>query len=258
VARTISDAQVAGILRSVVGGSGPVLRAIAEQGQGGLLSLVDGDRSGPIGRLLDRMTAMPGGPAFQAMRVEDRADWWVERLGRATALLIAAPGFAGVMGGAGDVQDLLGAANQALVLCAIGREHGLDEPQQVRLVASVVLQRELDADVVRGAAPIDGDGLLGQLDAQDGADAEGKAPTSLLGRLRALRRMGQTMRALQGEIGKRPQGRLHHRMLGKVPVVAVVGDYAGERSALKRAAGAGREWIEREQRVGMTVAPPGG
>jgi hypothetical protein len=33
----------------VVGGSEPVLRAIAEQGHGALLSLVDGDRGGPIG-----------------------------------------------------------------------------------------------------------------------------------------------------------------------------------------------------------------
>jgi hypothetical protein len=106
------------------------------------------------------------------------------------------------MGGAGDVQDLLGAANQALVLCAIGREYGIDEVQQLRLVASVVLQRELDAD-----APLDDGGLLKRLDAQDGADAEGRAPTSRFGRLRALRRLGQTMRALQGEIGKRPRRR---------------------------------------------------
>ena len=252
--RGITDADVAGVLRTVVRGCDPVLAGLSDPGRGRIAGLVgSGDLGKRLGPLLERLAAMevPGGDKWQRMDVDARCEWWLERLGRATALAVAAPGAFGALGGTSLLQDLLGAANQATLLCAIAREHGLaGEDDQVRLLAFVLLDRELDRATVAGAKARDVDELIEEAEA-GGEGEEPAAGRALPGKLRtAIKqawRVGRLMRELEGELSKRPQGRLHHRLMGKIPVVALAGDYRGERVALKRAAAEATEWIARER-----------
>ena len=247
----ITDADVAGVLRTVVRGCEPVLAGLSDPGRKGIADLVgSGDMGKRLGPLLERLAAMeaPGSAKWQKMDAEARCDWWLERLGRATALAVAAPGAAGALGGTGMLQDLLGAANQATLLCAIARERGLTaEDDQVRLLAAVLVDRDLDRETVAKAGIRD---LFDLEKAAEGGGDEPLAAKALPGKLRTAIaqawRVGRLMRELEGELAKRPQGRLHHRMMGKIPVVALAGDYRGERVALKRAAEEARVWIERE------------
>ncbi len=61
----------------------------------------------------------------------------------------------------------------------------------------------------------------------------------------ASSRMGRPkmLLAVGGELDKRPKGRFYHQILGMLPVIGMLGDYLGERSALKRAAKAATKWL---------------
>ena len=182
--------------------------------------------------MIPRLAQVPWlGPARGNADVEQRADWWISRTGRLTALAASVTGLAGALGDRLPIQDALGAAGQGLLLCAIAHEHGVtDVDTKVRLLAAILFDRDVDPgagkDAPQPAAPP--------------ARRLGLQPTA-----KWLWRQGRLLLAVSDELGKRPHGRFYHQVLGMFPIVGMAGDYLGERSALKRAARAGEHWLHR-------------
>jgi hypothetical protein len=170
------------------------------------------------------------GPADRRhLTVEERSAWWLNRVGRLTALAASVTGLAGALGDLLPVQDTLGAAGQGLLLCAIAGEHGVqDEDARVKLLAAVLFGRDLTLTEDKAPQPPP----VRQL---------GVKPT-----VKWLWRQGRLLLAIQGELEKRPSGRFYHRALGKLPLVGMAGDYLGERAGLKRAARSADRWLHRK------------
>jgi hypothetical protein len=158
------------------------------------------------------------------------------------------PGVGGALADRLPVQDALGAAGQGLLLCAIAGEYGIrDEDDQVRLLAHVLLNREVDAALTARARAEQPNGEVEQQAAEltaelDESDRKHGRPT-----LRAIAgtvwRLGRALWSLGDELDRRPQGRLYHKAIGMLPVVGVAGDYFGERRALHTAAKEARDWV---------------
>jgi hypothetical protein len=254
VAEAISDERVAAVLRVFVRGCGPMVHRLREDGEPVEIDAdeVEVDRS-----LLDKVKAQlaqvkfPGSDSWATMGADDRSDWWVSRVGRLTALVASFTGLAGAIGDRFPLQDMLGSAGQGLLLCAIASEHGVDDRgTRVRLLASVLFERDIDPVVANG----NGD------DAADEKKVEELAAEAVAGDVeeppkgkkfgikaaaKMLWRQGRMLMAISDELEKRPQGRFYHKALGMLPVVGMAGDYFGERSALKRAAKAGNKWLKK-------------
>lgn len=247
MAEAITDAHVVSVLKVVVRGSGPVLDALTRADPFGWKQRTR--RSEPqvvelpqeaghvVLRWKDkavraavegfRRTEYPGTAAWDRMDVAERSQWWVDRIGRFTTLLASVPGLGGAVADRFPVQDTLGAASQAMVLCAVAREHGLtDEVEQVRLLAHVLSRRTVSRELVAGTT----------------AREEESLDTGPVG-ARALWRYGRVLRSVVGELDKRPQGGHVTALIGKLPVVGIAGDYLSERSALRRAVREGQEWM---------------
>lgn len=266
MAEAIQDKHVVAVLRPLVRASAPVLATLRESDPLGLVrralpakdaepvepepdELKDVDRT-LREKLLDGLESVkvPGTAAWHEMTLDDRVSWWVGRVGRFTALVAAVPGIGGALADRLPLQDTLGAAGQGVLLCAIATEYGLTEQaDQVRLLAAVLFDREIDPELAAGK----GDGRSAE--EEDAATAElteelteskgkhGKVTFKAIAK--TLWRFGRALLGIQDELGKRPQGRFYHRALGKLPVVGIAGDYLGERSALKRATKAAQKWI---------------
>jgi hypothetical protein len=218
---------------------------------------IDGDDPDVDRGLLDKVknqlaqVKFPGSDSWARMNADDRSDWWVSRVGRLTALVASFTGLAGAIGDRFPLQDMLGSAGQGLLLCAIAAEHGVDDRgTRVRLLASVLFDRDIDPRIAVG----DGN------DAEDEKKVEELASEAVTGDVhveeppkgkklgikaaaKMLWRQGRMLMAISDELEKRPQGRFYHKALGMLPVVGMAGDYLGERSALKRAAKAGNNWL---------------
>lgn len=252
----ISDEQVIGALKVVVRGSGPVLDALvrtdplslkrrthlrSQIAVPGLGTVSRKDRA--VRTAANRFYAVkyPGTAAWERMSPQQRTFWWMNRVGRFTTLVAAVPGFGGAITDRLPLQDGLGGASQAIVLCAMAREWGVtDQTEQVRMLAWVLCRRAVSRELVVGTAQ--------RSDAEptvenDHPDKHGGHRSALVGAARAVWRYGRVMRSIVSELDKRPHGRWLHRMLGKLPVVGVGGDYLGERSALKRAVRKADEWV---------------
>lgn len=199
-------------------------------------------------RVVDRLATskLPGTPRWAVMSAEERDAWWVGRVGRFTSAIAAFPGVGGALARRLPVSDILGVAAQGLVVCAIAGEHGVsDRDEQVRLLASVLFDRELrpagdafHADVQRDAGTLTG----------DLSSDEHSGDSRLTALARAVWRMGRSLFALHDELGRRPQGRRLWRLLANLPVVGAVGAYKSERSGLRRAARRAAAWVGREHR----------
>jgi hypothetical protein len=178
--------------------------------------------------------------------VDERTDWWINRVGRLTALAASVTGLAGALGDRLPLQDVLGSAGQGLLLCAMAREHGVDDRgTRVRLLAKVLFDREIDPAVAAGRGDDAGDDAVAA-ELAPGLPAAEPAKGKRFGVKAAAKwlwRQGRLLLAISDELDKRPHGRFYHRALGMLPVVGMAGDYLGERSALKRAARAGHQWL---------------
>jgi hypothetical protein len=236
----IDDADVACALSRAVRVINPVLDVLSRadpfgfKGRSHHLGVADGS----VDKALDAVawvlnTAdVPGTQAWKQMDLESRVNWWVRRVGALDTVLVAFPGVFGVVADRLPIQDALGFANQAIVLCAVARECGIDDyGEQVRLLAAVMCDRDLGANA-------------------DGADAgpppnPESAPTDAppLALVKALWHLAGLMRAIGDELVKRPRPRAVFRYLGMLPAVGAIADYLGEYGALVRAAKAGRTWI---------------
>jgi hypothetical protein len=266
VADPITDEHVAAVLRTFVRASRPMLarlrqdddevaEEIAEEievAEGPPACDEESERTRRA-RIKDRLRQLryPGSEAWAKLTPEEHVDWWVNRVGRFTSLAASVTGLAGAIGDRLPLQDMLGSASQGLLLCAIASEFGVDDRgTRVRLLASVLFERDIDPVVAAGkgdaAADAADEAIVAELtDEQvEPVDAEpGGRKFGIKAAATWLWRQGRMLFAISDELEKRPQGRFYHRALGKVPVVGMAGDYFGERSALKRAARAGQKWL---------------
>ena len=254
MADPITDERVAAVLRTFVRACGPMLARLRRDDQD-IEVAEDPPDGGQVDRkLLERIRAglgrlrYPGSDSWARMTVEARSDWWVNRVGRLTALAASVTGLAGALGDRLPLQDMLGSAGQGLLLCAIASEHGVDDRgTRVRLLAAVLFERDIDPAVAQGRGGAAGEAadaaIVAQLTHEQPAAEPGNRRFGVKAAATWLWRQGRLLLAISDELGKRPQGRFYHRALGKIPVVGMAGDYFGERSALKRAARKGDKWL---------------
>ncbi|WP_236789236.1 hypothetical protein [Amycolatopsis sp. GM8] len=225
MAEAISDRQVVQVLRPFVRAARPVVGAMRTPGR------------------LEGMANMkvPGSAAWVAMTPEQRTDWWINRVGRLTALVTAIPGLGGVLADRLPVQDALGASAQVLLLCAIADEHGIDEiGERVRLIGWVLFRRDLDPSLAAGkdaAEEAEAAELAGEFGEQQNRKITLKSAAG------TLWRMGRSLLAISGELEKRPRGRFYQRAVGMLPLVGMAGDYWAERTGLRSVAKRASKWL---------------
>ncbi len=142
--------------------------------------------------------------------------------GRAlNTVVVAVPGVLGVIGRRLPIQDLLGFANQAIVLCAVARELGVtDHRRQARMLASVLCGRDLSVVVHDpGDSPMHIPFTPEALPRPCGSSSGGSSTPSAT------------------NSKKRPHPRAPpFRYIAMLPAVGVVASYLGEIGALSRAA----------------------
>jgi hypothetical protein len=178
----------------------------------------------PLVRRLGRPPALP-----QA----EREQWWADRVSRVAAGVSAAPRFAGKLADLLPLQNTVGSAVQAVVVGGVATEHGVEAPaERVSLLARVLLDRDLPAARVEP--------LLQRAPGAYAEEAFGarEGRTGLWGGLRTIWRVARLLGRIDDTLDARPKGKLRHRFLANLPVVGVVGGYAAEREALRRAAAA--------------------
>jgi hypothetical protein len=159
----------------------------------------------------------------------ERAAWWADRVSRVAAGVSAAPRFAGKLADLLPLQNTVGSAVQALVVLGVAREHDLADPaDRISLLTRVLLDRDLPADRVQ---PLLARSRGVYVDEALGADRSG-----VDGVARSLWRAARLLGRVDDALDARPKGKLRHRALAQLPVVGVVGGYAAEREALRRAA----------------------
>jgi hypothetical protein len=233
VAEAISDSQMVKVLRPFVRAARPVLAATRTPGR----------LEGLAG------VKVPGTAAWAEMDVQKRTDWWINRVGRLTALVTAIPGLGGAIADRLPMQDALGAGAQGLLLCAIAAEHGIDDVgERVRLVAWVLFDRDIDPVLAAGKQA--GNGDTDDEDVETAKLVGEFTESGRKGRLITLRtcagtlwRMGRSLLAITGELEKRPRGRFYQRAIGVLPIVGIAGEYLAERSGLKRVAKRSDQWL---------------
>ncbi len=253
VGEPIGDKHVVKVLRPFVRAAGPMVDALRESdpfGRTAQDSREDTESSTVRARLAEALKSVkvPGSAAWNAMDVDDRVDWWVNRVGRFTALLTAAPGLLGALADRFPVQDTMGVASQGLLLCAIAGEHGVtDVAERVRLIGWVLFERDIDPDLAAGK--YEGYDVAGE-DARAeelSRDFPGGKRLGVKAGARTLWKLGRSLFAVTEELEKRPSGRFYHQALGALPVVGLVGNYFGERSALKKVAKRASTWFAKHR-----------
>jgi len=234
---TISDATVDDALGRAVRVINPLLDVLWGTDPLGLKRRGPGPGDGPLDKVADgfgwvlNAADVPGTLAWDDMDVDARINWWVWRVGALNTVAVAFPGVLGAVGRRLPIQDLLGFASQALVLCAVARELGVsDHRSQVDMLAAVLCDRTVSD--VGDAAGVD--------------PAPEAIPRTPLGAAKALWNLVGLLDAVGDELAKRPHPRAPFRYLGMLPAVGAVVDYFGECGALARAAKAGRRWLDRQ------------
>ncbi|SFP34913.1 hypothetical protein SAMN05660464_2883 [Geodermatophilus dictyosporus] len=192
-------------------------------------------------RRLDRLTAPlvqrlgrpPELPAAQ------RDDWWAERVSRVAAVAGGLPRLAGRLADLLPLQNTVGTAVQSLVVLGVAGEHGVVDPaERVSLLSRVLLARELPAERVRP--------LLERVRGTYTEAALGvrEDRAGLRGAARTVWRAARLLSRIDEALDARPKGRLGARALANLPLVGVLGGYAAEREALRRAARRTAELLE--------------
>jgi len=176
----------------------------------------------PLVRRLGRPPALP-----QA----EREQWWANRVSRVAAGVSAAPRFVGKLADLLPLQNTVGSAVQAVVVGGVATEHGVEAPaERVSLLARVLLDRDLPSARVEP--------LLQRAPGAYAEEAFGAREdrAGLWGNLRTIWRVARLLGRIDDTLDTRPKGKLRHRFLANLPVVGVIGGYAAEREALRRAA----------------------
>lgn len=250
MAEAITDAHVSAVLRVFVRGCGLMIQQLRETREPVDVGETEVD-GGLLGKMRGRLaqTRFPGSDAWARMDADDRSDWWVNRVGRLTALVTSFSGLAGAIGERLPLQDMLGSAGQGLLLCAIASERGIDDDgTKVRLLGSVLFNRDIDPAVAAGDGDDEQDEeMVGRL-AADAVAVESEEPRKgtkfgVTAAAKLLWRQGRMIAAIREELENRPKGHVHHAVAGKIPGVGMASSYFSERTALKRCAKAATEWI---------------
>ncbi|BBY61536.1 hypothetical protein MSAR_46720 [Mycolicibacterium sarraceniae] len=222
---TLTDAEVEDALRHAVAVINPLLYVLWRTDP------FDLKRRTPPNAVSWALNAadFPGTLAWDDLSTDDKISWWVWRVGALNTIVVAFPGVLGVLARRLPIQDLLGFASQAIVLCAVARELGVtDYRRQVRLLAWVLCGRDLSVVVHDGHPPV-------------------SIPLTPLGIAKALWNLAGVLDAIGDELAKRPHPRAPFRYVAMLPAVGVVAAYLGECGALSRAAKAGQQWIETQK-----------
>lgn len=237
---TITDAAVQDALGRAVRIIHPLLDVVWGTDPLGLKRRRPGPDDGPIDKVVAGFTCVlnaadvPGTQAWDGMDTDARINWWVRHVGALNTVPVAFPGFLGAMASRLPIQDLLGFASQAIVLCAVASESGVsDDQQQVRMLAAVLCHRDLSG-------------------VQDDADAglpPLEIPRTPLRIAKALWTLMGLLDAIGEELAKRPQPRKPFRYLGMLPGVGALAAYLGEYGALARAAKTGQQWVSQHPEV---------
>jgi hypothetical protein len=184
-------------------------------------------------------TVTPASAEWAAQPLQQRVDWWVDRIAVGAGLAAAAPRLAGALADRLPLQAALGAAATGLAVCAVAREHGLTEPGDwVPLLAKVLFDRELRPAV---DTPVPAAEDAEQALRAGEPDDDRGGPVAALARgaqhsARTLWRLAGAFRDLQHLLDDRPRGGILARGLAKVPVVGVAGGWLDERGAIRKAA----------------------
>jgi hypothetical protein len=184
-------------------------------------------------RRLDRLTA----PLVQRLGrppelpASERDDWWADRVSRVAAAAGGLPRVAGRLADLLPLQNTVGTAVQSLVVLGVAGEHGVTDPaERVSLLARVLLARDLSSDRVR---PLLERVRGSYTEAALGAREE---RAGLAGAARTVWRAARLLSRIDEALDARPKGRLGARVVAQLPVVGVLGGYAAEREALRKAA----------------------
>ncbi len=240
----MDDYTVASALDRAVAIIDPVLDVLAARDPLGLKARThrapnadDGVVDKVAGALASALNAtdFPGTEAWEKLDAEARSDWWVARIGALNTVAVAFPSVFGVLARRLPLQDLLGFANQAMVLVAVAREAGVTERSaHVQLLGAVLCERDIDPSAPRPKNEPEVD-----------KEGRGWGPFALL---RAMWDVASVLRDVSGELAKRPHSRAVFRAISAIPVVGGVASYFGERGALSRAAKQGRRWVADHQK----------
>lgn len=209
----ISDADVAETLGRAAVLAGLILDVLAE--------------FDPLG-IRDRLEFLdiPGTDAWHQKTRDERISWWIWRVGALDTVAVAWPGALGALAARLPIQDLLGFASQALILCAVAREYGVtDRTTVARLLAAVLCERDIP-----DPPP---------------ADADEPWPEGVVQKLWHL---AGILNSVGDELAKRPRPRAVFRYIGMLPLLGALSAYVGEYGALHRAAKAGRQWLSEPSR----------
>lgn len=180
----------------------------------------------------------PGHRSWSASPVEERVEWWTDRLGTLMAATAAVPGLTGRGAKLTRTVPLLGSAAQMVAICAVARECAVnDEGRIARVIGSVVFNRSLSETTIRKvtAAPLPRP-QLEEFDSQE------------LFRLRRLGSAGQAVRQirvvrtvtgylkdLDSLLDERPQGNWFVRHLTNLPVAGAAATFYSERAGIRHA-----------------------
>lgn len=206
----LSDGDVAETLGRAVSLAGVILDVLAE--------------FDPLG-IRDRLQFLdiPGTQGWEQKSRDERISWWIWRVGALDTLAVAYPGALGALASRLPVQDLLGFSSQALILCAVAREHGAtDRTTQARLLAAVLCGRDIPDPPPEPDNPAWPDGIVPK-----------------------MWHLAGILNAVGGELAKRPHPRAVFRYIGMLPLLGAVAAYLGEYGALHRAAKAADSWLSR-------------
>lgn len=189
----------------------------------------------------------PGSDGWDALAPDKRAAWWVRRLSTLGSAVAAAPRFGGLAADRFPLQAALGATVQGLTICAVAREHGVSEPADwVPLLGQVLFDRELSrADrlpepaaekLLTGAGGPSDDEVDRALDASRARAPEADEPHPVRRAAHTTYRLARTLVAAQGMFDERPRGARIFRLVGKIPVVGLLGGFLDERGGVRAAA----------------------
>ncbi len=243
---TISDRDVARVLYTATGVIGPVLDVIEGCDVVGLTRRTatdpadDDSVAAKIATSLRAITdriGLPGTRTWDTWSLEQRTEWWVGRVGRLSTVVVAYPGVFGAISNRLPLQDLLAFSQQAFVICAVQRVHGVhDRYQQTDQLAAVLCDRIVDSRRLL-SQPVEVAGSV-STDIEEAVVAarEHKRSVSSAGIAKSVWATVGLLRSISDVLSHRPSPEQPWRLLGAVPVFGAVADYVGERSALRRAA----------------------